>query len=315
MTQIRLKTMPIGAEILDIDAEAVSDLAIAQEIYAAWLEHGVLIFRGVTSIPADLALSAVFGEPELHPMPTMRDPEEPLFMPLGDDIGPAFVYEDGRVIRGRLAWHRDTAYTKGIAKGGMLRVRTVPKHDGQTLFADTAKAYDALPADVKDRIEGLEYRASFQSQFRSDAHGHGGLWKTQRVATDEELPGNGERAGGGSMTFDFPPVVHPVVTRHPESGRSCLFISPKDAECILGLPASESESLLAYLVQHMTQEQFVYEHNWQVDDAVVWDNRRMLHAARGYPAVDHRKGQRTTLAGPFNAAGCMTRSPTLHRFP
>jgi taurine dioxygenase len=295
MTHFRLNTMPIGAEVVDIDPGSVSDPAVAAELYAAWLTHGVLIFPNVTSIEDHLALSSAFGEPELHPMLTMRDPEEPLFMPLGDDVGPAFVYDDEQVIRGRLAWHRDTAYTLGIAKGGMLRVRIVPEHDGETLFADTAAAYDALGEDVKAQIEHLEFVASFEAQFRPEVLG--ALWTHQRLATDEELPGNSSRTGGGS--FNFPPVVHPLVTEHPESGRRCLFLSPKDAERIVGLTAAESRELLALLVDHMTGDRFVYTHKWRVDDGLVWDNRRMLHAARGYPAADHRKGQRTTLTGSF----------------
>jgi taurine dioxygenase len=302
MTKLQLKPMPIGAEVVGLPPEAAADPDVARQLYDAWLEHGMLLFRGVTSIPDHLAYSAVFGEPELHPMPTMRDPEEPLLMPLGDDIGAAMVYDEGFPVRGRLPWHRDTAYTQGIAKGGMLRLRIVPEEGGETLFADTAKAYDALPDDVKERIDGLEYRASFQMQFQPESRG--ALWTTSRNATEEEVAGNDERVAAveqGMRNLQFPAVVHPVVTRHPESGRTCLFISPKDAECIVGLPPSESDELLDFLVAHMTDERFTYKHAWRVDDALVWDNRRMLHAAAGYPAAHHRKGQRTTLTGRFDA--------------
>jgi taurine dioxygenase len=302
MTQIQLKPMPIGAEVVGLPPEAVADPDVAKQLYDAWLEHGMLLFRGVRSIPDHLAYSAAFGEPELHPMPTMRDPEEPLLMPLGDDIGAAMVYDEGVPVRGRLAWHRDTAYTQGIAKGGMLRLRTVPEVGGETLFADTALAYDALPDDVKQRIDGLEYKAAFQMQFRPESRGQ--LWTTERVATEAEVPGNDERAQAveeGMRKLQFPAVVHPVVARHPESGRTCLFVSPKDAESIIGLSPSESDELLDLLVAHMTDDRFTYKHDWQVDDALVWDNRRMLHAAAGYPTSGHRKGQRTTLTGRFDA--------------
>ena len=157
MSKFRVKPMPIGAEIVDLEQGAESDPAVAKELYSAWLEHGLLLFRNVDSIPLHLSLSSVFGEAELHPMLNMRDPEEPLLMPLTDDSGPAQVYDATDLRRGRLAWHRDTAYTKGIAKGGVLRLRAVPDLNGETLFADTALAYDDLPQEVKSRIEELEY--------------------------------------------------------------------------------------------------------------------------------------------------------------
>jgi taurine dioxygenase len=305
MPAFEIKPMPIGAEVVGLEPGSESDPDVAKDLYAAWLEHGVLVFRGVDSIPEHLAISRVFGELELHPLPAMRDPEEPYFMRLGDDSGPAYVYDGTDLRRGRIAWHRDTAYTQGICKGAMLRLRAVPEEGGQTLFADTAKAYDDLSQDVKDRIDGLEYKASFQAQF-SDRTRPGALWKDARLATEEEYPGQDAQVESANamreaMKEKLPPVVHPVVAKHPESGRTCLFLSPKDAECILGVSKEESDELLAFLIGHMTKDEYVYEHDWAVDDAVIWDNRRMLHAAAGYPTTLHRHAQRTTLAGPFNA--------------
>jgi taurine dioxygenase len=303
MAAFRIKPLPIGAEVVDLELEAEVDPAVASDLYSAWLEHGMLLFRNVDTIPKHLAISRAFGELELHPLPDMRDPEEPYFMRLGDDSGPAYVYDGADLRRGRIAWHRDTAYTQGIAKGAMLRLRAVPEQHGETLFADTAKAYDALPEDVKERIGGLEFKASFQAQFSEGAR-PGALWKTSRLATTEEYPANEKLAAAANemkATLNLPAVVHPVVAEHPESGRKCIFLSPKDAECILGLSQSESDELLDYLITHMIQDRYVYKHAWAVDDAVVWDNRRMLHAAAGYRTDQHRHAQRTTLAGPFNA--------------
>jgi taurine dioxygenase len=158
---VRFDPMPVGAEVIGLEPGAESDPAVASELYGAWLDHGMLLFRGVDSIPRHLSLSGVFGEAELHPLPSFRDPEEPLLMPLGDESGPAAVYDGTDLRRGRLPWHRDTAYTQAIAKGGMLRMREVPEVYGGTLFTDTARAYDELPKEVKEQIEGLEYKASF----------------------------------------------------------------------------------------------------------------------------------------------------------
>jgi taurine dioxygenase len=91
------------------------------------------------------------------------------------------------------------------------------------------------------------------------------------------------------------------VTVHPESGRKCIFISPQDIECILGLSSEDSDRLIEYLVNHMIDDRFTYAHTWAVDDAIVWDNRRLLHAAAGDRVEHHWHGQRTTLSGKFDA--------------
>jgi taurine dioxygenase len=297
---LEFEPMAVGAEVVGLEAGDEADPSVRERLYDAWLEHGMLLFRGVDSVERHLSLSAVFGEPELHPLPQFRDPEEPLLMPLGDDSGPAFVYDGSDLRRGRLPWHRDTAYTTSIAKGGMLRLREVPEQHGQTLFADTWKAYEGLPNDVKRRIDELEFEASFTLQFSPEAR-PGSLWSSARLATSDEYPPN-ERLAQSSKELsqrEFAPVAHPLVVRHPESGRTCLFLSPKDAARILGVSEEESERLLAYLVAQMIQDRYIYAHAWAVDDAIVWDNRRMLHAAAGYRIDHHRRGQRTTLAGPM----------------
>jgi taurine dioxygenase len=313
-----LEPLPVvGAEVLGLEPGAESDPVVAAELYAAWLDYGILLFRNVDSIPRHLSLSGVFGQPEMHRVPAFRDPDEPFLMALGDDSGPAHVYDETDLRRGRLPWHRDTAYDLGIAKGGMLRMRTVPGQYGATLFADTAKAYDELPSEVKDQIASLEYKASFHLQFLEDTR-PGALWKTTRLATSTEYPANERLVPAMQKVAEqhFPPVVHPVVARHPESGRMCLFISPKDAESIIGLSAEASDQLLEYLVSHMTQDRYVYKHDWSADDAIIWDNRRMLHAADGYRVDQHRWAQRTTLVGrfdvgrPFDPKADATLAPT-----
>jgi taurine dioxygenase len=299
--EFEIKPMSVGAEVIGLEPGAEADPAVRRELYSAWLDHGMLLFKGVNSIERHLSLSSVFGDAELHPLPQFRDPEEPLLMPLGDDSGPAHVYDGSDLRRGRLPWHRDTAYTKSIAKGGMLRLRAVPEQHGETLFADTGRAYDGLPEEVKDQIEQLEYKASFHLQFLEETR-PGALWHSDRVATPEEYPANEQLVPATRELSQrpFPAVVHPVVVHHPESDRKCLFISPKDIESIVGLPTGESDRLIEYLTGHMTQDRYVYAHSWDVDDAIVWDNRRMLHAAEGYRIDHHRHGQRTTLAGSFN---------------
>ena len=96
----------------------------------------------------------------------------------------------------------------------------------------------------------------------------------------------------------YPSVVHPAVLTHPESGRKCIFLSPTYVDFFLGMDQEESDALLDYLVTHMLQPRYIYTHHWAVNDAMLWDNRRFMHAGRGNKPDDPRWGLRTTLAGP-----------------
>jgi taurine dioxygenase len=87
------------------------------------------------------------------------------------------------------------------------------------------------------------------------------------------------------------------VLAHPESGRKCIFISPTYVDHFLGMKPTESDALHQYLVAHMVRPQYVYRHRWSPDEAIVWDNRRFLHAAQGNLLSESRWGLRTTLAG------------------
>src|SRR5207253_11090583 len=111
--------------------------------------------------------------------------------------------------------------------GAMLRMVEVPAHEGETMLADTALAWDDLPAEVKQRLEPLEYKATIRTgHLRTQGH-EGVLWNTVALASDDQFPGNAERAmRDGVIDERYPSVVHPAVLTHPESGRKCLFLSP-----------------------------------------------------------------------------------------
>ena len=290
--ELTILPMPVGAEVMGLKPGDEHDPGIRATLYDAWLAHGVLLFRSVETNDQHIALSRVFGELELHPLEFMRAKYEPLFMEMGAGgrRGQAFVYDGAEMRLGRLPWHRDTAYTPDICKGAMLRMLTVPPTDGETMFADTAMAYDALPAALKTRLEGLEYLTSLHP-IKQDSLG----WKTMRVATAEEDPDASAKLAG--FDTEGPLVVHPIVMTHPESGRKCIFLSPKDAVSFVGMEQSESDALLRTLADHMTEQRFVYKHRWALGDALLWDNRRIIHAALGYHVQDSRWCVRTTLSG------------------
>jgi taurine dioxygenase len=301
MNDFSITPMFVGAEVVGLNMEFPMDENIKRRLYAAWLEFGVLIFKNVGSMDKHIELSRCFGDLEIHPFPEARAKEDPLFIEIGGAKEmPAFVYDEVELRVNRIPWHRDTAYTPGICKGAMLRMLEVPPVDGETLFADTAMAYDELPPDAKDRLEGLEYKATLRLGIINQTR-PGALWKTARPATAEEDP-----RGVGKQLYDmgaegrYRSVVHPAVLVHPESERKCIFLSPTYVDHFLGMSQSESDALLQYLVDHTTNPRYVYKHKWSVDDAILWDNRRFMHAAVGNRVGDRRRGLRTTLAGQLN---------------
>jgi taurine dioxygenase len=294
-----IRALPVGAEVLGLAAGGEQDPAVRSGLYDAWLEHGILLFHQVDSIDRHLALSRCFGELELHPFAPVRSALNPLLIELGGSKRPpAYVFDDDELRVNRIGWHRDTAYTPDICKGAMLRMVEVPTRYGETMFADTAAAYDALPVDIKKRLAGLEYQATLR-MTPLDQTRTGAFWKTARLASAAEDPHGGDRESSDEkLKTLYPPVIQPAVLVHPESKRECLFLSPTYVDCFLGLTQRDSDELLEYLVAHMLQPRFVYVHHWAVNDAMLWDNRRFMHAATGNRPEEPRFGLRTTLAGP-----------------
>jgi taurine dioxygenase len=295
---LEIRVLPIGAEVLGLAAGSEHEPEIRDALYRAWLEHGILLFKGVDSIERHLHISRCFGELEIHPFPAVRSELNPFLIELGGKKrARAYVFDGDQIRINRIGWHRDTAYTPDICKGAMLRMVEVPRTEGETLFADTAKAYDDLPAAVRVQLEGLEYKASLRLDPVAQTR-PGAFWKTARPATEAEdpdgPPADAFSAGGQA---NYPSVVHPVVLAHPESGRKCIFISPTYVDHFLGMKPTESDALHQYLVAHMVRPQYVYRHRWSPDEAIVWDNRRFLHAAQGNLLSESRWGLRTTLAG------------------
>lgn len=297
--QFTIRVMPVGAEVCGLpERNDYSDMAA--ELYEAWLQHGVLVFRGVNSVEQHLALSRCFGELEPHPMVDQRSKEHPLMLELGGRTRKvrAMVFDETDVYLNRVGWHRDTAYTPDICKGAMLRLIELPKRDGQTMFADTSRAYDDLPQAMKDRLASLEYRTKLQTQPTNEKR-LGAFWQTARWATtDEDAEGPPIMADSGQLEARYPAVIHPALLVHPETGRKGLFLSPKDFDCFLGMDRAESDALMDELVDHALQPKYVYKHEWRHNEALLWDNRRFMHAAVGNPLDDWRWGLRTTLAGP-----------------
>jgi taurine dioxygenase len=293
--------MPIGAEVAGFRRGDESDPAVCAALYDAWVQHGVLLFKDVDSTEYHVALSRCFGELAIHPHIESRVQDNPLLIEIGGARrGRAYVFDEVDVRVNRIAWHRDTAYTPDVCKGAMFRMLEAPTVEGETMFADTASAYDDLPSDVKRRLEGLEYKATLRLEPIQVQSRPGAFWKTARLATLEEDPDAcpGKEAGS-PIIARYPSVVQPAVFVHSESRRKCIFLSPTYVDYFIGMGQSESDELLNYLVRHMLNPQYIYKHRWCVNDAVLWDNQRFMHAGMGSRIDEPRRGLRTTLANPL----------------
>jgi taurine dioxygenase len=296
--ELSLRPMPVGAEV-EMTPGSENDPEVQAALRTAWLEHGLLLFRNIESAEQHLTISRSLGELEIHPVPEVRADEDPHFIELGGGKpAPAYVYDDTELRVNRIAWHRDTAFVPDVCRGAMLRLLEVPSEHGETLIADTALAYDDLPSDVKEQLDGLEFRATLR--FQTDlSTPPGALWSTVRPATLEENPKydwSKNKYDQSEVTAKYPSVVYPAVLTHPDSGRKCIFLTPPLVDFFVGMERDESDELVRYLSDHMTQPKYVYTHKWTVNDALLWDNFRMLHAALGYKVGDYRRGLRTTFA-------------------
>lgn len=251
------------------------------ELYQAFLEHGLLLFPGLSLTPEEhVQFSHFFGATEHHPIKSVRHPESADLIVLTangrEDIPPGDPRGDEVV--GKIPWHTDLTYTESPSIGALLAAIEVPEEGGLTGWIDTAAVYDALSEEQKQRIDGLRVEhdiAASQRATRTSVN--------REVDSNEGVPG-------------FPAVVHPLVSVHPETGRKALNISPLFAARILDLPGAEGAALLQELQDFAIQDHFICLHDWQVGDLMLWDNRRTMHRAFGYPLRCRRLMHRSTLA-------------------
>jgi taurine dioxygenase len=285
-----------GAAIVGLDLDRAIAPDVAQALYAAWLDHGILVFRGAgRSHEQQIALSHVFGELEAHPVEAMRSKDNEKLAPLGTPETRGLpVLVDGERRYGYVYWHQDTAYTPNLCKGAMLRMVEIPERGGDTIWCDTAGAYDDLSPALKARVEQLE---TLQGQGFGRPPRR--MWGMANHRSALEPGPNGEVPP--MEKSKLPLVRHPMVVTHPESGRKSLLLSPLGYRRVLDMDEGEGDDLFDEVVAHAVQDKYCYRHHWQPGDMVLWDNRRTMHMALGFPCEMTRFALRTTLKGAMPA--------------
>jgi taurine dioxygenase len=266
-----------GAFVRGIDLSTVQDEAETAALRAAWLEHGVLAFpdqrMSITDLERfTLALGPRGDDPFIAPIPGHAHVVE--IRRDADEQAPIFAE----------SWHSDWSFLPVPPAGTALYGTVVPPVGGDTLFACGAAAWDALPAADRAALSGRL-----------------GVHSARKGYARDGLYGERDRARGRSMAIRFSDEalatrLHPIGRPHPETGRIALFVSPGYTIGIDGMDEAESADVLRMLFEHQKRPEFVYRHRWQPGMLVLWDNRRLVHAATGGYEGHRRLLHRITIA-------------------
>lgn len=269
----------IGAVISGIDLNQLTDETLSL-IKSALLKHQVIFFRNQdlqTSSQVNLAKS--FGSLHIHPVfPTVPNVPEVIVLDSHETD-----------LRDNELWHTDVTFSKTPPLGCVLRAVKIPPSGGDTLWASGTAAFDALPSDIQNKIKGLTALHDIRLSFPQERFG--GVSEEEKARLEEIYRKN-------------PPVSHPVVRTHPDTGKPILFVSEGFTSKIEGLPEDEGKELLDFLTQHAVKEEFHLRWAWQEGDAAIWDNRCTQHKALFDYGDAHRIMHRATVNGdePYYAA-------------
>ncbi|MCB9930213.1 MAG: TauD/TfdA family dioxygenase [Alphaproteobacteria bacterium] len=273
---IRPLDAPLGAEVIGFDIDRDATPEATRRLKDAWLQYVVLCFRGQDVGPGDFVrLARLFGTPTPQPLqrPEYQVEGYPELRVLSsqqrDTLG------DNRLLRVGGSWHSDHSHQQEPPRGTMLHALQLPSRGGNTGFTDQHAAYNALSPAMKERVAGLRVHHVYNSPYAPR--------KMQTLSATETR----EAA---------PQALHPLVRPHPVDGRPALYLNPIRTASIEGMTDEEAQALLGELLEHSTQPQFRYFHEWQKDDVLIWDNPQALHmASHDYPEDELRLMHRTLV--------------------
>ena len=285
----------LGAEISGIDlAQPLSDDTFAQ-VRKAFFDNEVVVFRNQKITHAhQVAFSRRFGELEVHVRKESRvagHPELLIVSNLLNDQGRAIGVQDA----GRF-WHSDLSYKAEPSLLSALYAAEVPvtadgRVLGETGFTSTTAAYEALPEDLKQQLQGLKNVHSYRfyrqknAQAQKEDEARGGRVIEETTPTEEQFK-------------SVPDVDVPIVRTHPVTGRKGLFINEAHTSRIVGLPEDEGQRLLDRLCKHIIKPEFQYQHAWRAGDLLMWDNCSAQHKATfDYDLPLRRLMYRSTVRG------------------
>lgn len=279
----RLSTLG-PTEIIGLDLGVPLDADVLSEIKHLWLNSGgILIFRDQQLTPQqhiDFShqLGTPFGSPEGVPMQDTVSrylhPDHPEIYRVSNQVG-ADGEPRGRARAGTY-WHSDVSFREHPASASILYAKEIPDVGGDTLFANTEAAYEALSETMQKVLAPLsavhDFAVAAATQY------------AKPIVIGDDFDGSNQ-------------ALHPVVRTHPDTGRKSLFVNPGFTSHLQGFEKTESDALLKFLYDHITRPEFIYRQVWQANDLIMWDNRLLMHYAISDYGDAPRYLERTTLMG------------------
>lgn len=265
-------TPNIGATVHDADLAKIEEEGLRAELRKALAEFQVLFFRRQKLSPEQqIAVARVFGDPDKAKAFFPRHAEHRVIEVL--ETKPA-----GHRY-GTDQWHADITFSANPPTGTVLYAHVVPAAGGDTLWASGTAVYDSLPRALQLYLEGLEAIHSFE---------HSG-WPNYFAQLE-----NGE-AIYRQARADHLPVVHPVVRKHPVTGRKIVYVNPNFTDRIKGLSRQQSDALLGFLFAQFQKPEFQARLRWEPETVAIWDNRATVHYATADYDNQHRLLHRVTF--------------------
>ncbi|NBU54699.1 MAG: taurine dioxygenase [Acidimicrobiia bacterium] len=256
----------IGAEIRGVDITTDLPQPVIDELRQSLLEYKVIFFRDQPLTPErHVAFAKRFGQLEIHP-----------FIPSNTGVPELVRFEKSFDVKGyENTWHFDVTWRETPSMGAVLHAVKVPECGGDTLFSDMYAAYEGLPESVRDRIDSLDAEHDFVKAFG------------RQVPDDMKV----------DMRAKYPLVIHPLVARHPETGRQHLFNNPIFMNRVLGVSPEESAELMTLLWRESSNVEYQCRFQWEDDSVAFWDNRACQHYASSDYWPEIRIMERASIIG------------------
>ena len=272
----------LGAEVSGVDMRLPIDAATVQAITEAWMKHLVLVFPDQHVSDAEhVAFTRQFGEPEIFHQSSVHlrsDRVREIFLVSNVDENDRLMTPSEpsqKQLSSSRQWHTDSSYRPMPSVGSLLHGIEISRTGGITQFINMYMVYDELPQSLRREVEGRKARHDFGMLSR---------------VIGSPPPTPEERAA-------MPPVWHPIVRRHPVTGRKSLYISSIYNDAIEGLEEGASRRLIEELSDFAAQPKYMYRHEWEPHDVLMWDNRCTVHAVTPHDPKERRVMHRTTIVG------------------
>jgi taurine dioxygenase len=267
-------TPHIGAEVTGIDLRAPLDEATRKRLNEAVVEHVALVIRDQDFTPEQyLAAVSLFGEPMEQHFTQYALPG----CPLVHEVSNRHTDKSGKRVKHGAGWHTDHTNHVRPPKYTCLYAVSLPSSGGDTSVLNMRAGYEALPDEVKLRIEGMKTVNVFQGSASATYSGQSADAQAERKPE---------------------PVLQPLVRTNADNGKRALYFHPVKTENIVGMSPAESQALLDDLLARSVRDEFIYRHKWRKGDMLLWDNRAAMHRAHfDYDPNEYRLLYRVLVRG------------------